>query len=108
VNVIAGVYTHSRLRSLWENETPTFDQILVRVPGERTTTQVFETELVLSIHLCHATSRKRSFQSRRDRPWKIWNAVTAMRLLFKLFFFDVLVSQEVHAERGLLPWRISM
>jgi len=31
-----------------ENEIATFDQILVRVPG-KTTAQIFETELVLSI-----------------------------------------------------------
>jgi transcriptional regulator with XRE-family HTH domain len=50
VNVIAGTYTCSWLRSRRrKNENPNFDQIWVRVPRE-TTERIFETELVLSIH----------------------------------------------------------
>jgi hypothetical protein len=49
VNVIAGTYTHSWLRSLFEDETWRSDLIWVRVPG-KTAEEIFETELVLSIH----------------------------------------------------------
>ena len=49
VNVIAGTYTYSWLRSWRKHEIPNPGQIRVRVPGE-TTERIFETELVLSIH----------------------------------------------------------
>jgi hypothetical protein len=49
VNVIAGTYTYSWLRSRRKREIPSVDEIWVRVPG-KTTAQIFQTELVLSIH----------------------------------------------------------
>jgi transcriptional regulator with XRE-family HTH domain len=48
VNVIAGTYTHSWLRSLFEDETWHSDLIWVRVPG-KTAAEIFETNLVLSL-----------------------------------------------------------
>ena len=49
VNVIAGTYTSSSLRSLEEGEIPDFGELIIRVPG-KTTKQVFKYVTRLAIH----------------------------------------------------------
>ena len=49
VNVIAGAYTTSSLRSLEEGEIPDFGELIIRVPG-KTTKQVFKYVTRLAIH----------------------------------------------------------